>query len=95
MWVLQASELAALQLQNKTLCVGWTDEFLAQADALREKFGEVLVEALSDKPAEVAKALYATLRQADELACKQLLFERPGQNQEWEAVNDRLKRASA
>ncbi|MGV3468637.1 L-threonylcarbamoyladenylate synthase [Limnobacter sp.] len=94
-WVLPAGELAALELQNKTLCVGWTDEFLAQADALREKFGEVLVEALSDKPGEVAKALYATLRQADELACRQVLFEKPGQTPDWEAVNDRLKRASA
>lgn len=94
-WVLNAGELGSLVVQHKTLCVGWTDEFLAQADALREKCGEVLVETLSDKPTEVAKALYATLRQADELACKQVLFEKPGQTPDWEAVNDRLKRASA
>jgi len=94
-WVLPASELSALQLNNKTLCVGWSDEFLAQADALREQYAAVLVEALSDKPAEVAKALYATLRQADELACKQVLFEKPSPGPDWEAVADRLKRASA
>lgn len=93
--VLNARELGLLEVQHKTLCVGWTDEFLAQADALREKSQKVLVEALSDKPAEVAKVLYATLRQADELACQQVLFEKPGPNTDWEAVNDRLKRASA
>jgi L-threonylcarbamoyladenylate synthase len=43
----------------------------------------------------VAKALYATLRQADELGCTQLLFEKPLPGPDWEAVADRLKRASA
>jgi L-threonylcarbamoyladenylate synthase len=94
-WVLEASELAALPVQHKTLCVGWTDAFLAQADALREQHADVLVEALNNNPTDVAKALYATLRQADELACKQVLFEKPEETSEWEAVNDRLKRASA
>ncbi|WP_334120906.1 L-threonylcarbamoyladenylate synthase [Limnobacter sp.] len=93
--VLQASELAALPIQHKTLCVGWADAFLAQADALREQHADVLVEALNNNPTDVAKALYATLRQADELACKQVLFEKPEETTEWEAVNDRLKRASA
>ncbi|WP_394673630.1 L-threonylcarbamoyladenylate synthase [Limnobacter sp.] len=94
-WVLNANELFVVPVQQKTLCVGWSDAFLAQADALREKHGKVVVEALSYNPSEVAKALYATLRQADELACKQVLFEKPEESAEWEAVNDRLKRASA
>lgn len=94
-WVLETNELADLPVQHKTLCVGWTDEFLAQADALREQHADVLVEALNNNPAEVAKALYATLRQADELACKQVLFEKPLPGAAWEAVADRLKRASA
>jgi len=94
-WVLEASELEALPVQYKTLCVGWTDGFLAQADALRELHADVLVEALNNNASDVAKALYATLRQADELACKQVLFEKPEETAQWEAVNDRLKRASA
>lgn len=94
-WVLEASELEALPVQYKTLCVGWTDGFLAQADALRELHADVLVEALNNNASDVAKALYATLRQADELACRQVLFEKPLAHSSWEAVADRLKRASA
>lgn len=94
-WVLEASELAALPVQHRTLCVGWTDAFLAQADALREKYVDVLVEAINNNPTDVAKVLYATLRQADELHCTQVLFEKAEARIEWEAVNDRLKRASA
>ena len=94
-WVLQASELANLSLEQLTLCVGWSDEFLQQADALRELNSGVTVEALNNDPAEVAKALYATLRLADELDCKQVLFEKPPIHPDWEALADRLKRAAA
>lgn len=94
-WVLQASELANLPVEQETLCVGWSDEFLKQADALRELKPGITVEALNNNPAEVAKALYATLRLADELACRQVLFEKPLASAEWEAVADRLKRAAA
>ena len=94
-WVLQASELANLSLEQPTLCVGWSDEFLQQADALRELNSDITVEALNNDPAEVAKALYATLRLADELACKQVLFEKPPIHPDWEALADRLKRAAA
>lgn len=94
--VLQATALSELQIHHKTLCVGWTDEFLAQSDKLRDLNANVLiVEALPNTAAEVAKVLYATLRQADELQCKQILFEQPSSGAEWEAVKDRLKRASA
>jgi L-threonylcarbamoyladenylate synthase len=94
--VLQATALSELQIHHKTLCVGWTDEFLAQSDKLRDLNANVLiVEALPNTAAEVAKVLYATLRQADELQCKQILFEQPSSNADWEAVKDRLKRASA
>lgn len=97
--VLQARELAGLPTPHKTLCVGWTDEFLKQANALRELNRQlninITVEALDNNPAAVGKALYATLRLADELACKQVLFEKPSTGPEWEAVADRLKRAAA
>lgn len=94
-WVLQASELSNLSLEQLTLCVGWSDEFLQEADALRELNSDITVEALNNDPAEVAKALYATLRLADELACKQVLFEKPPIHPDWEALADRLKRAAA
>lgn len=93
--VLQASELQEFRVQQVTLCVGWSDSFLAQADQLRTQNPDVQVEALNNQPSEVARALYATLRQADELNCGQVLFEMPPATTEWEAVLDRLKRASA
>lgn len=80
---------------QKALCVGWTDAFLQQAHALRGIYPAVLIEALGNHPAAVAQALYATLRQADELACEHILFECPAAETDWEAVADRLKRASA
>lgn len=80
---------------GSTLCVGWGDAFLTRADALRTRHPHVMVEALGNSPNEVAKNLYATLRQADELNCSQVLFEQPGIGEEWEGVADRLKRASA
>lgn len=81
--------------QQKMLCAGWTDAFLEQAHALRDSNPGVRIEALGNNPAAVAQALYATLRQADELGCQQLLFECPAAEHAWEAVVDRLKRASA
>lgn len=93
--IVQASELPVLPVQLQTLCVGWNDEFLAQADLLRAANPTLLVEALNNNPADVAKALYASLRLADELGCKQVIVEKPPANADWEAVIDRLKRASA
>ena len=99
--VVSASDLStwamhALQSQQiNLLCVGWTDAFLQQAHALRDRNPGVLVEALGNHPAAVSQALYSTLRQADELGCQQALFECPAAEIAWEAVADRLKRASA
>lgn len=93
--IVPANDLPALQVQLKTLCVGWSDTFLAQADSLRTANPTLVIEALSNKPAGVAKALYATLRLADKLGCKQVVFEKPPSHVDWEAVLDRLKRASA
>ncbi|MCR2746350.1 L-threonylcarbamoyladenylate synthase [Limnobacter parvus] len=93
--ILSASDLIHWSVNQKTLCVGWSDEFLTQANTLRELNADVQIEALNNNAAEVAKALYATLRQADELACKQILFEKPASHTDWEAVSDRLKRAAA
>jgi L-threonylcarbamoyladenylate synthase len=94
-WILDAGELAGVRVEQAALCVGWSDEFLRQADSLREFNPGLTVEALSNNPAEVAKALYATLRLADELACQQVLFEKPPVHPAWEALADRLKRAAA
>jgi L-threonylcarbamoyladenylate synthase len=97
----KVSVLAANQLSNwpvtsrKVLCVGWTDSFLQQAQALRNSHPGVSVQVLENQPEAVARALYATLRQADELGCQHLLFECPAAEITWEAVADRLKRASA
>ncbi|HEX4917776.1 MAG TPA: L-threonylcarbamoyladenylate synthase [Limnobacter sp.] len=82
--------------QGRSLCVGWSDGFLTQADALRTEYRDlVLVEALANTPQDVAKNLYSTLRQADALQCVHVVFERPGNGEDWEGVADRLKRASA
>lgn len=102
----KVSVVAASQLRNwlassssghsaTLLCVGWTDAYLQQARALRESNPGVLVEVLGNHPSAVAQALYATLRHADELGCQQVLFECPVAEVAWEAVADRLKRASA
>lgn len=93
-WIVTPSELFDLPVQHKTLCVGWSADFLVKAEALRQKNSEVLVQVLSDNPADVAKVLYATLRQADDWMCKQVLFQKPPADIEWEAVADRLKRAA-
>lgn len=39
--------------------------------------------------------LYAALRQTDALGCTSLIIEQPPNSVEWEAVNDRLRRATA
>lgn len=49
---------------------------------------------MPDAAAEYARALYATLRQADEAGYDQLLIEAPPDTEEWLAVNDRLRRAA-
>ncbi|HEX4855470.1 MAG TPA: L-threonylcarbamoyladenylate synthase [Limnobacter sp.] len=93
--ILQADLLPKTILSGKVMLVGWSDEFLTQAHWLRTRFSDILVEALPNQPSEVARVLYATLRQADELGCQQLVFEQPPVTGQWEAVADRLKRASA
>jgi L-threonylcarbamoyladenylate synthase len=93
--LLDADELNSCSIQNKTLCVGWTSQFLAIACLLQERHPHFLVKKLKNNPADVARALYATLRQADKLGCKQIFFEMPAPGQAWEAITDRLKRSSA
>lgn len=93
--VVAASALRDFPVTGKALCVGWSDRFLQASDHLRALHPEVLVEALNDNPQEVAKVLYATLRQADDLACAQVFFERPPLDAQWEGISDRLKRAAS
>jgi L-threonylcarbamoyladenylate synthase len=42
-----------------------------------------------------AHDLYARLHDLDQLGCRVIVVERPPQSIEWEAVQDRLKRAAA
>jgi L-threonylcarbamoyladenylate synthase len=44
---------------------------------------------------DYARALYASLRCLDEAGCESILVERPPQDPEWAAINDRLTRAAA
>ena len=94
-YVLSDQELVNFPLGKKALCVGWSDRFLQAADRLRDRHPTVLVEALNNNPQGVAKVLYAILRQADDLACEQVLFERPSVDAHWEGIADRLKRAAS
>jgi len=49
---------------------------------------------LSSDPQSYAHALYATLRTLDAKACELILVERPPQEERWQGVNDRLRRAA-
>lgn len=46
-------------------------------------------------PSGYARVLYARLREADTTACRCILVERPPDTIEWEAIRDRLERATA
>jgi len=48
-----------------------------------------------DSPAEFEQALYARLREFDQLGVQRIVIERPPTEPEWFAVLDRLQRASA
>ena len=50
---------------------------------------------MPESPAAFGHDLYARLREADALGGAILLIERPPETAEWEAVNDRLRRAAA
>jgi L-threonylcarbamoyladenylate synthase len=45
-------------------------------------------------PKSCGQSLYAHLREVDTWACEYLLVEQPPSEMAWEAVRDRLKRAS-
>jgi L-threonylcarbamoyladenylate synthase len=49
---------------------------------------------LSADPQAYAHALYATLRTLDEKSCELILVEQPPQDERWQGVNDRLRRAA-
>ncbi len=94
--LLEADELIDWPVLEPTLCVGWTDAFLAQAQALSQQHGRVmLVKALANNPLHVAQNLYSLLRQADELNCQQIWFEKPAIQPSWEAIINRLERAAS
>ena len=69
--------------------------FLNQANKPPEQYANLTLEAPNNNPVDVAKILYAMLRQADDLGCAQVLFEKPSINPEWEVVIDRSRRAAA
>jgi L-threonylcarbamoyladenylate synthase len=49
---------------------------------------------LSADPQAYAHALYATLRTLDMKSCELILVEQPPQDERWQGVNDRLRRAA-
>ena len=49
---------------------------------------------LSADPQAYAHALYATLRTLDAKSCELILVEQPPQDERWQGVNDRLRRAA-
>ena len=49
---------------------------------------------LSADPQAYAHALYATLRMLDMKSCELILVEQPPQDERWQGVNDRLRRAA-
>jgi L-threonylcarbamoyladenylate synthase len=48
---------------------------------------------LPKDPQAYAQRLYSALRELDSAGCEQILVEAPPESAEWQAVNDRLKRA--
>ena len=55
---------------------------------------EVTSIAMPQEPAEYARRLYAALRQADGLGADAILIELPPEEPQWEAVRDRISRAT-
>ena len=49
---------------------------------------------LSNDPQAYAHALYATLRMLDVKSCELILVEQPPQDERWQGINDRLRRAA-
>ena len=49
---------------------------------------------LSNDPQAYAHALYATLRTLDAKSCELILVEQPPQDERWQGINDRLRRAA-
>lgn len=49
---------------------------------------------MSTEPQAYAHALYATLRTLDAKSCELILVEQPPQEERWQGVNDRLRRAA-
>ena len=60
-----------------------------------EDFPEGQWIAASRNAVRFAHDFYADLRRLDELGCARILVEQPPADEEWTAVNDRLRRASA
>lgn len=67
---------------------------LALRDAPRNALATAWIAASRD-PAKYAHDLYANLRRLDDCGAKRILVETPPESSEWDAVNDRLKRAAA
>lgn len=85
--------LATQQWPLDTACVFYSD-------TLANQFGQQALESeklkqLSEHKSSYAKALYSALYELDQLGAQRIWVEQPPQTEEWEDVNDRLKRASA
>ena len=50
---------------------------------------------MSPDPRQYAASLYASLAELDRMGLQEIVIQRPPQTEEWEAVNDRLSKATA
>jgi L-threonylcarbamoyladenylate synthase len=78
-------------LHRVGLKVGW----LAMGPPPRPAFRGVTIIEMPDQPAEYASRLYATLHDLDDAGVDRIVADLPPDSDEWVAVRDRLRRASA
>lgn len=93
--VMNTQALSALVTQwpEEAACLYYSDHLISKFDQLETPPAHL--QRLSSDKSEYARALYAALYQLDQQGIKQILVEHPPHSDEWEDVNDRLKRASA
>lgn len=83
------------QIQSMFIDGGDTVGWLVRGPEPGEKrLGSTLVIVLPDDPARYAAALYAALHRFDAEGCTRVLVEKPPPGVRWDAVRDRLLRAS-
>ncbi len=90
--LLPAGQLASAA--GQVLATGGRVAVLALAEPTMQKAG-LEWKRMPAQPAAYARALYASLREADALGCAAILVEQPPGDEAWLAIRDRLRRAAA